>query len=130
MLVCDRRFVWKYGLGVIRPRTPSLAAFVRRGYLFMADTLEDLARQVGVDPVGLAATVRANNADARTGVDAAFGKGGTSYDRGNGDPEHEPNPCLGPIERPPLNVQASPSAMPSHAVICSGNKQRLCSTSH
>jgi 3-oxosteroid 1-dehydrogenase len=101
VLVCDRRFVWKYGLGLIRPRTPSLAAFVRRGYLFMADSIEDLARQVGVDPVRLAATVQANNADARTGVDATFGKGGTSYDRGNGDPEHKPNPCLGPIDRPP-----------------------------
>lgn len=102
VLVCDRRFVWKYGLGLIRPRTPSLAPFVRRGYLFVADTLGALARQVGVDPAGLAATVKTNNDDALRGVDSAFGKGSTSYDRCNGDPGHAPNPCLGPIERAPF----------------------------
>jgi succinate dehydrogenase/fumarate reductase flavoprotein subunit len=101
LLVCDRRFVWKYGLGIIRPRTPWLAPFVRRGYLFMADTLDDLAQRAGVDAAGLAATVEANNSYARTGVDAEFGKGSTSYDRCNGDAAHAPNPCLGPIDRPP-----------------------------
>jgi 3-oxosteroid 1-dehydrogenase len=102
VLVCDRRFVWKYGLGMIRPRTPSLASYVRRGYLHVGGTLEALARSVGVDSAGLASTVKANNACARTGVDAQFGKGATSYDRCNGDPSHAPNPCLGPIERPPF----------------------------
>jgi succinate dehydrogenase/fumarate reductase flavoprotein subunit len=102
VLVCDRRFVWKYGLGLIRPRTPSLASFVRRGYLFVGDTPEALARSVGVDPAGLADTVKANNAYARSGVDGEFHKGETSYDRCNGDPAHAPNPCLGPIERPPF----------------------------
>ena len=102
ILVCDRRFVWKYGLGMIRPRTPSLAPFVRRGYLVAGATLEDLARRAGVDPVGLAETVGANNVFARTGVDADFRKGDTSYDRCNGDPEHGPNPCLGPIETSPF----------------------------
>lgn len=101
ILVCDRRFVRKYGLGMIRPYTPFLAPFVRRGYLYMADTLEELARQVGVDPAGLRATVARNNEHALTGVDAEFGKGTTSYDRINGDPAHRPNPCVGPIDRPP-----------------------------
>jgi len=102
VLVCDRRFVWRYGLGMIRPRTPSLASFARRGYLFMASTLEDLARQVGVDADGLAQTVKTNNAYAAAGIDADFGKGNTSYDRVNGDPQHRPNPCLGPIESAPF----------------------------
>ena len=102
VLVCDRRFVWKYGLGMIRPRTPLLGSFVRRGYLYQGETLAALARSVGVDPAGLEATVRANNGYARTGTDAEFGKGGTSYDRGNGDPAHAPNPCLGPVETPPF----------------------------
>lgn len=102
VLVCDRRFVWKYGLGLVRPRTPSLASYVRRGYLYQADTIEALARAVGVDPDGLAQTVAENNANAQSGVDAAFGKGSTSYDRCNGDPAHAPNPCVGPIERAPF----------------------------
>jgi succinate dehydrogenase/fumarate reductase flavoprotein subunit len=101
MLVCDRRFVWKYGLGMIRPLTPALRGYVASGYLHLADSVEGLARTIGVDPAGLAETIRAHNEFARTGVDLDFGKGGNAYDRGNGDPDHSPNPCLGPIDRPP-----------------------------
>lgn len=102
VLVCDRRFVWKYGLGMIRPMTPSLRTYIDKGYLHVGDTIEDLARKVGVDPAGLAQTVKAANEYARTGVDTEFGKGGNSYDRCNGDATHEPNPCLGPIEKRPF----------------------------
>jgi succinate dehydrogenase/fumarate reductase flavoprotein subunit len=101
MLVCDRRFIWRYGLGMIRPRTPVLKGFVDRGYLHAAESVEALARRIGVDPAGLFETIRAHNQFARTGVDAEFGKGSNCYDRAGGDPEHLPNPCLGPIERPP-----------------------------
>ncbi len=101
ILVCDRRFVWKYGLGMIRPLTPTLGSFVDRGYLYMADTLDDLASKVGVDAVGLAQSVAAMSEYARTGVDDEFGKGSNSYDRCNGDARQKPNACLGPIEKPP-----------------------------
>jgi succinate dehydrogenase/fumarate reductase flavoprotein subunit len=101
-LVCDRRFVWKYGLGMIRPRSAFLRAHVARGYLHVADTLRRLAAGIGVDPDGLVETVRAANEHARTGVDPEFHKGENSYDRGNGDPGHGPNPCLGPIATPPF----------------------------
>lgn len=101
-LVCDRRFVWKYGLGMIRPMTPSLRTYVRRGYLTLAGSVEELARAIHVDAAGLAETIRAHNEFARTGVDAQFGKGGNAYDRASGDAAHGPNPCIGPIERPPF----------------------------
>lgn len=102
ILVCDRRFIWKYGLGMVRPLSPSLRSYIGKGYLHAGDTIEDLARKVGVDPAGLAATVQAANAYARTGVDAEFGKGSNSYDRVNGDASNGPNPCLGPIDKPPF----------------------------
>jgi succinate dehydrogenase/fumarate reductase flavoprotein subunit len=101
-LVCDRRFVRKYGLGMIRPMTPRLAPYVASGYLRAGDTLEALARAIGVDREGLRDTVRRHNDFARTGVDLDFGKGGNAYDRGNGDPAQKPNPCLGPIGRAPF----------------------------
>jgi succinate dehydrogenase/fumarate reductase flavoprotein subunit len=101
-LVCDRDFVWKYGLGMIRPLTPRLAPFVRRGYLRTADSVAALAAAIGVDPAGLADTVRRHNEFARAGVDADFGKGGNAYDLANGDPAQRPNPCLGPIARSPF----------------------------
>ncbi len=101
MLVCDRRFLWKYGLGMIRPLTPTLKHYVDIGYLHVADSLQALARDIAVEPAGLVETVRMHNDFARTGIDKEFGKGDNSYDRANGDPEHLPNPCLGPIARPP-----------------------------
>ncbi len=102
MLVCDRRFVWKYGLGLIRPYTPFLKPFVDRGYLSVADSLEELAKKIGVDARGLVETVRAQNGYALTGIDPEFGKGDNPYDRAYGDADHKPNPCLGPIEKPPF----------------------------
>ena len=101
-LVCDRRFIWKYGLGMIRPLTPGLRGYVKRGYLKLADSIEGLARTIGVDEAGLVETVRAHNEFARTGVDVQFGKGENAYDRASGDAAHLPNPCIGPIERPPF----------------------------
>jgi succinate dehydrogenase/fumarate reductase flavoprotein subunit len=100
-LICDRRFVWKYGIGMILPLTPFLKPFVNRGYLHVADSVEELARKIGVDADGLVETVATHNEFARTGVDLDFGKGSNAYDRAYGDPEHVPNPCLGPINRPP-----------------------------
>lgn len=100
-LICDRRFVWKYGIGMISPLTPVLKPFIKRGYLHVADALEDLASRIGVDAGGLVETVRIHNEFARTGVDTDFGKGNNFYDRAYGDPEHLPNPCLGPINSPP-----------------------------
>jgi succinate dehydrogenase/fumarate reductase flavoprotein subunit len=100
-LICDRRFVWKYGIGMISPLTPFLKPFVKRGYLRVADSVEELARRIGVDAGGLVETVRTHNEFARTGDDIDFGKGNNAYDRAYGDPEHLPNPCLGPINRSP-----------------------------
>jgi succinate dehydrogenase/fumarate reductase flavoprotein subunit len=100
-LICDRRFVWKYGIGMISPLTPILKPFVKRDYLHVADSIENLARRIGVDAGGLTETVRTHNEFARSGTDTDFGKGGNVYDRAYGDPEHLPNPCLGPINSPP-----------------------------
>jgi 3-oxosteroid 1-dehydrogenase len=105
-LVCDRQFIWKYGLGMIRPLTPVLRGYVKRGYLKVADSIEGLARIIGVDAGGLGETIRAHNEYARTGVDAQFGKGENAYDRACGDPAHRPNPCLGPIQRAPFYAAA------------------------
>jgi succinate dehydrogenase/fumarate reductase flavoprotein subunit len=105
-LVCDRRGLWRYGMGMVRPKTPFLRAFIASGYLRTAESLEALARDLGVDVAGLVETVRRHNAFARAGADEDFGKGGNAYDRANGDPEHLPNPCLGPLERPPYYAVA------------------------
>jgi succinate dehydrogenase/fumarate reductase flavoprotein subunit len=104
--ICDAEFIRKYGLGLIRPGTTRLAPFTNSGYLVCADSLEALARQIGVDAGGLAGTVARNNAYAARGVDAEFGKGSSALSRFNGDPAHGPNPCLGPIAKPPFCAMA------------------------
>lgn len=101
-LVCDKRFLWRYGLGMVLPMTLRPARYVESGYLKRADSLAALAAAIGVDPGALAETVRRHNEFARSGKDADFGKGGNAYDLGNGDPDHRPNPCLGPIEQAPF----------------------------
>ncbi len=101
--ICDREFVWKRGLGMIRPFRPSLAPYVRSQYITVADTIEELARAIGVDPAGLAETVRQHNEYARTGVDPQFQRGANTFGRVMlGDPACKPNPNLGPIAKPPF----------------------------
>ncbi len=69
----------------------------------MAETLEDLAGMIGVDPAGLVETARRFSDFARTGIDLDFGRGATVWDRNRGgDPDHKPNPTLGTIEKPPF----------------------------
>jgi 3-oxosteroid 1-dehydrogenase len=71
-----------------------------------ADTLDDLARQCGIDADGLKATVERFNGFARTGVDLDFNRGGKAFDRAHGDPTHTPNPNLGTIEQGPFYAVA------------------------
>ena len=102
LLVCDRRFLWKYGLGMIWPHAISLRRHIRNGYLLTGRSLAELAHQAGIDPEGLAETVACVNGYARQGHDPDFHKGDSLYDRNNGDSTHQPNPCLGPITTPPF----------------------------
>ena len=102
LLICDRRFLRKYGLGMVLPAPFPYRSFIRRGYLVEADTLEALAAKLEIDAVGLADSVACNNAYAMSGVDLDFGKGGDAYSRSLGDPAHIPNPCLGRIADAPF----------------------------
>jgi hypothetical protein len=101
-LVCDRNFIWKRGLGYVRPYTPSLRSYVKSGYLIVADTPAKLARKIGIDPDNFAKTVADHNAYAATGVDLEFGRGASAYNRLYGDPTLKPNPNLAPIKKAPF----------------------------
>ncbi|SDI17428.1 FAD-dependent oxidoreductase [Pseudomonas panipatensis] len=100
-LICDASAMDAYGLGLARPKPVNNAALIDAGYLHRAASPEALATAIGVDPQGLRATLERFNADARDGVDRAFGKGGNSYNRYMGDPAHQPNPCLAPLSKAP-----------------------------
>ncbi|MBN9178859.1 MAG: FAD-binding protein [Microbacterium sp.] len=103
-LIIDARSLHEYGLGMIRPHTPTafLQKYVRDGYIHRASTVDELARRIGVDPAGLADTIQRNNRFAETGVDEDFGKGTSPFGHQYGDPRHAPNVNLGPIRTAPF----------------------------
>jgi succinate dehydrogenase/fumarate reductase flavoprotein subunit len=101
-LVCDRRFLWQYGLGRIKPFTRRIRRYVQSGELIEAASIEALADLIGVERSVLSATVDTYNAHARIGLDPEFGRGTTIYQRHLGDSGHSPNPCVAPIEQAPF----------------------------
>lgn len=105
-LICDRRALWKYGLGAVRPMALRLASYRRSGYLNEAPTLRALAGSLGIDADNLEATVAAYNRDAASGVDTAFGRGSNAYHKYVGDPANLPNPCMHPLATPPFYAVA------------------------
>ncbi len=107
-LIIDSASLHEYGLGMIRPHTPSpaLRKYVRNGYIHRAETIAQLADAIGVDPSGLAMTVQQNNRAADDGVDEEFHKGTTTFGHQYGDPRHTPNVNLGPISQAPFYALA------------------------
>ncbi|MGB0904654.1 MAG: FAD-binding protein, partial [Mangrovicoccus sp.] len=100
-LIADRPTIRKYGLGYAKPAPVPVAPYLSNGYLQSGKTLGELAEKCGIDPSGLEATIAEYNIGARKGEDPAFGKGKTSFNRYLADPDHKPNPSVGPIETGP-----------------------------
>jgi succinate dehydrogenase/fumarate reductase flavoprotein subunit len=100
-LICDHRFIRRWGLGQAKPAPLPLGPSLRSGYLQRGDDLAALARRCGIDAATLVETVQAYNHHARAGQDPAFGRGSTPYNRAQGDAQQLPNPCVAPIEHGP-----------------------------
>jgi succinate dehydrogenase/fumarate reductase flavoprotein subunit len=101
-LICDRHFLWKYGLGRIQPFTRRIKRYVKSGELVEAASIDALADLIGVEKSALSSTVDKYNAHARIGLDPEFGRGTNIYQSHLGDPSHSPNPCVAPIEQAPF----------------------------
>lgn len=115
-LICDHRFLRRYGLGFAKPFPLPLGPHLRSGYLTRAATIEELARRTGIDSAALAATVAEYNRHAREDRDPEFGQGSTPFNRFGGDPDHQPNPCVAPIERGPFYaVKVMPGSLGTFA---------------
>jgi 3-oxosteroid 1-dehydrogenase len=71
-------------------------------YIFKADSIQALAQRLKLDPAKLQDVVSRMNQYAANGEDPEFARGSSGYDRGFGDPTVKPNPCLGPIDKPPF----------------------------
>lgn len=100
-LICNHATIRKYGLGYAKPAPMPLGGLIRKGYLHRGATLEELARNAGIDPVNLVATVKRYNEGAVQGKDPEFQRGSTSFNRYLADPANQPNPCVAPIGKGP-----------------------------
>lgn len=101
-IVCDHAFLGRYGLGRVRPRPFPIRPWLRNGYLQSGSTPAALAVACGIDSEGLAETIEHYNSHALHGEDPAFDRGGTPYNRVQGDAQNGPNPCVAPIAAAPL----------------------------
>ncbi|NIH88126.1 3-oxosteroid 1-dehydrogenase [Amycolatopsis granulosa] len=101
-LIFDQRYRDRYMFTGIGPRQKLPGRWYRDGVVVTAPTLGELAARIEVPPGALTATVQRFNGFARRGVDDDFGRGRSAYDHYYGDPRHQPNPSLGPLDRAPF----------------------------
>ena len=91
----DQAYRDKYSVGPL-PVGTEMADWLSR-----ADSIGELAEQLGLPPVNLENTITRFNSFAHEGHDLDFQRGGRSFDRWGGDSNLKPNPCLAPLKKPP-----------------------------
>jgi 3-oxosteroid 1-dehydrogenase len=125
-VILESRYRRYYPWGAL-PAGITPKRLIESGYMKKASSLDDLARQCGIDAEGLKDTVKRFNGFAKTGVDEDFHRGATVYDQFFGDPTVKPNPNLGPIEKPPYYaVQLWPADVgTAGGVVCDENSRVL-----
>lgn len=98
----DRQFMELYPVaGAGQGKVPQ--KWAESGWLKQADTLEELAALIKVDPATLKATVERWNAMVDKGVDEDFHRGERKYDQWLGDPRRDDQfRTLGKIEKAPF----------------------------
>lgn len=84
------------------PGSKKPEAWYEQGYLKKAETIEELAGALGINPATLRETVDRFNGFVAQGADGDFQRGARAYDRWLGDPFHTPNQTLGDISQGPF----------------------------
>ena len=128
-MVFDANFRAKYLVGPLmkasfKPDFTLPKIYFEQGFLAKSDTIEGLAKAAGIDEAGLKRSVEIMNTAAKTGKDPEFGRGDTAYDRYYGDPTVTPNPCLGPIVKPPFYAVQDGAGRFRHAGRAGNRHQR------
>lgn len=100
--ILDSQFMEKYQIGTVSgAKVPK--SWFETDYLKKADTIEELAGLLNIDPATLKATVDRWNSFVDGGVDEDFHRGERAYDDWLGDPffKDGPNQTMGRIEKGP-----------------------------
>ena len=129
-LIMDHRHRKRY-LFAFQPPGVTPKEWIESGYMKKADTIDELARQCGIDPVGLAATVERFNASARNGIDPDFHRGEGAHEAYQGDVTHAPNASVGPVDAPPYYAVALyPGDVGTSGGMLCDEVSRVLDTSH
>jgi 3-oxosteroid 1-dehydrogenase len=100
----------------------------RPAWLHVAESVEDLAASIDIDPSVLRASIERFNGFARSGVDEDFHRGENPWDVAWGDPEHGPNRSLGTLEKPPFYaVPVFPGAIATRGGLRVDDRARVLS---
>jgi 3-oxosteroid 1-dehydrogenase len=116
-LIVDEGYCSRYAPGTNPFERGMPDAAIESGGVRRADTLPELARQIGVDPDALVRSVERFNRYAARGLDPDFGRGQSAYNDALGDPGHRPNRSLGPLDRAPYYAT---EIYPSDVGTCGG----------
>jgi succinate dehydrogenase/fumarate reductase flavoprotein subunit len=126
-LIADAAALRKCGLGMVRPGGWGTKAAIADGYLVAADTIEQLARRLKIDPGSLRKTIDTMNGFAQTGRDPEFDRGSTVYQNHNGDAlAGGANPNLGQVAVAPFYaVRLYPSDIGTSAGLVTDDTARV-----
>ncbi len=100
--IFDSQFIRSYMLAGTMPGAKKPERWFAEGFLRKADTLEELAREISLDPSALRGTVDRFNGFVAQGRDDDYQRGERAYDRWLGDPYKTDNASLGTISEGPF----------------------------
>lgn len=100
--IFDSQFIRESMLAGTMPGANKPPAWFTSGYLKKADSIEDLARQLSIEPLALKSSVDRFNDFVANNKDEDFARGERAYDNWLGDPFHQPSQTLGAISEPPF----------------------------
>ncbi len=100
--IVDEQYMQNYMFSGTMPRKAKPQEWYESGYLKRADSLEELATLIDMDPQVLSRSVQRFNEAVASGRDDEFRRGAREYDQWLGDRYHTPSATLGTIEQPPF----------------------------
>ncbi|WP_317930788.1 FAD-binding protein [Halioxenophilus sp. WMMB6] len=100
--IFDSQYITKYMFAGTMPGAKKPANWLESGYLKKADSIEQLADLLAIEPGVLSATVNRFNGFVANNHDEDFNRGARAYDRWLGDPCHQPSASLGSISQGPF----------------------------